>query len=202
MKAHTYEKAFLAASLIILILFLIALLYTTVGLELYLPGDVGRIEPAQVTRTPPFDDPGVHRTGPDAYRAVVVASAWRFDPEVIRVPAGEEITFVLTTTDVIHGFNIERTRVNLTLIPGQITEFRHTFEEPGEHLLICHEYCGLGHHTMSGRVVVEASEPAVGEEPQGHATAGADEATAMVEAGEGTSATMAGAADRGVNPIN
>jgi cytochrome c oxidase subunit 2 len=41
------------------------------------------------------------------------------------------------------------------LIPGEITELDYRFEERGEHLLICHEYCGVGHHLMFGRVIVE-----------------------------------------------
>ena len=31
----------------------------------------------------------------------------------------------------------------------------YRFDEPGEYLLICHEYCGLGHHMMYGRIIVE-----------------------------------------------
>ncbi|MHC4593143.1 MAG: cupredoxin domain-containing protein [Planctomycetota bacterium] len=76
-------------------------------------------------------------------------------PSEIRVPAGAEITFRLTSADVVHGFQIEGTRVNVMLLPGQITELTYTFREPGEHILICHEYCGINHHLMSGRVVVE-----------------------------------------------
>ncbi|MCI0436564.1 MAG: hypothetical protein L0271_23445 [Gemmatimonadetes bacterium] len=80
------------------------------------------------------------------------------DPsDEIRVPAGAEITFVSTTTDVLHGFNVEGTRLNMMLIPGQISRNTYTFNQPGEHLLICHEYCGLGHHMMAGRVIVEAT---------------------------------------------
>jgi cytochrome c oxidase subunit II len=30
-----------------------------------------------------------------------------------------------------------------------------TFSRPGEYLLLCHEYCGRLHHTMSGKVVVK-----------------------------------------------
>ena len=41
------------------------------------------------------------------------------------------------------------------LIPGQVTRTVYTFREPGEYLLLCHEYCGLGHHVMSGKVIVE-----------------------------------------------
>jgi cytochrome c oxidase subunit 2 len=31
----------------------------------------------------------------------------------------------------------------------------YTFRKRGQFLLLCHEYCGIGHHTMSARVIVE-----------------------------------------------
>jgi cytochrome c oxidase subunit 2 len=61
----------------------------------------------------------------------------------------------MTTPDVIHGFNIEGTRVNLMLIPGQITRARYRFERPGEYAILCHEYCGVGHHLMNAKVIVK-----------------------------------------------
>jgi len=71
------------------------------------------------------------------------------------VPAGSAVTFKVTSVDVVHGFEVEGTRVNMMLLPGQIAENTYRFEHPGEHLMICHEYCGVGHQTMHGRVVVE-----------------------------------------------
>ncbi len=65
------------------------------------------------------------------------------------------MTFISTSADVIHGLHIERTRVNVMLIPGQISKVEYTFDEPGEYLMICHEYCGSGHHLMYGKVIVE-----------------------------------------------
>ena len=41
------------------------------------------------------------------------------------------------------------------LIPGQVSQNTYTFEQPGEHRLICHEYCGIGHHLTYGRIIVE-----------------------------------------------
>jgi cytochrome c oxidase subunit II len=29
------------------------------------------------------------------------------------------------------------------------------FDRPGEYPMICHEYCGIAHHTMSGKIIVE-----------------------------------------------
>ncbi len=155
MRIHQYEKAFLAAGAIVLILCLGALAWTTFVMGIHLPGAAGRIHPQAVRTTPPFDQPGVREVAPGRYEAVVIGAAWRFEPAEIRVPAGAEITFVSTSTDVLHGFNIEGTRLNMMLIPGQISRNTYTFSEPGEYLLICHEYCGLNHHAMAGKVIVE-----------------------------------------------
>jgi len=104
---------------------------------------------------PPFDNPGVRETAPGRYEVVMIGQAWSFTPGEVRVPAGSEVTFLMTSPDVIHGFHVEGTRLNVMLIPGQVARVSYTFEEPGEHLIICHEYCGIGHHNMWGKVVVE-----------------------------------------------
>jgi cytochrome c oxidase subunit 2 len=155
MKVHTYERTFLAVGALLLVACLGALLYASTSHNMHLPGHVGAIDPARVRETAPFDQPGVQQTGPDAYTVVVIGSAWSFTPDEIRVPAGAAVTFVATSTDIIHGFYVAKTRVNVMLIPGQISRVTHTFDTPGEYLLLCHEYCGLGHHLMSGRVIVE-----------------------------------------------
>lgn len=154
MKVHTYEKAFLAVGALVLVACALALVYATVVHGIHLPDVSGRVDPANVAATPPFDQPGVYQRGPDEYEAVVIGRAWSFQPTEIRVPAGAKITFTSTTTDVIHGFNIEGTRLNMMLIPGQVSKNTYTFAEPGEYLLICHEYCGLAHHLMHGRIIV------------------------------------------------
>lgn len=155
MNAERMEKAFLILSGGLLGAFLLALLYATVGHDIQLPGNAGTIIPSEVRQTPPFDNPGLREIEPGRYEAVMLGIAWVFQPNEIRIPAGSEVTFILTSTDVIHGFNIEGTTVNGMLIPGQITRITHTFRTPGEHLIICHEYCGIQHHTMYGRVIVE-----------------------------------------------
>lgn len=155
MKVHTYEKAFLWVGAVMLVAFMGALLYASVAMGIHLPSRAGLVDPELVTTTPPFDNPGVHQTGPNSYDAVIIGRTWSFTPSEIRVPAGAEITFLVATPDVLHGFSIEGTRVNMMLIPGQVSRNTYTFEEPGEHLIICHEYCGIAHHTMYGRLIVE-----------------------------------------------
>lgn len=155
MKVHTYEKAFLWVGVIVLIACAGALAYASLGMGIHLPGASGRIDPARVYSTAPFNRPGVRLTAPNRYEVVMVGQAWAFNPPEVRVPAGAEVTFTATSVDIIHGLAVAGTRLNMMLIPGQISRNTIRFDEPGEHLIICHEYCGLGHHTMSGKVIVE-----------------------------------------------
>jgi len=154
-KVHVYERGFLGAGALLLVVCMGALVYASTAHEIHLPGAHGRIDPALVTVTPPFDNPGVHQTGPDSYDVVIVGRVWSFEPNEIRVPVGAKLTFLAASVDVLHGIHIERTRVNVMLIPGQISRVEYTFREPGEYLLLCHEYCGVLHHVMYGKVIVE-----------------------------------------------
>lgn len=155
MNMHVYEKAFLYLSGLVLVTFLAALAFATVGMGINLPSRADEIDPVAVRTTAPFDQPGVRQVGANTYEVVIYGQMWAFVPSEIRVPAGAEIRFRATSADVIHGLAIEGTRVNLMLIPGQVTEYVYTFQRPGEYLLICHEYCGRAHHEMGGKVVVE-----------------------------------------------
>ena len=70
------------------------------------------------------------------------------------MPAGSTVHFEMTSIDVLHGIHIWDTSINAMIIPGQITRVSQTFNQPGEYGVVCHEYCGIGHHQMFGRVVV------------------------------------------------
>jgi cytochrome c oxidase subunit 2 len=54
---------------------------------------------------------------------------------------------------VIHGFEIVRSNGQSMVIPGYVSQFTTTFRA-GEYLIACNEYCGIGHHTMSGKLIV------------------------------------------------
>jgi len=157
-----YERAFLWAAAIVLVIFLGALAYSSLAMGIHLPSHFAMIHYTAdqklrrvLRKTPPFDHPGVHEIAPGKYQAVVIGLTWSFLPDLIELPAGADVTFVATSMDVIHGFFIAGTRVNMMLIPGQVSEFNYRFRKPGEYLLICHEYCGRLHHTMSAKVVVK-----------------------------------------------
>ena len=155
MKVHVYERAFLWLGGVMLIVFGITLVITSTMMGIQLPGAVQRLDPAQVREIPPFDEPGVRQVGENRYEVVLLGFAWAFQPREIRIPAGSEVTFIATSTDVIHGLHVEESRVNMMLIPGQVARNTYRFDKPGTYLMVCHEFCGSGHHIMSGEVIVQ-----------------------------------------------
>ncbi len=154
-RVHAYEKAFLILGVVLLLSFAGALVYATTMRGIMLPGEGGRIDPKRIFSTPPFNHTGVFQTAPDSFTVVMIAMAWAYMPNEIHVPAGATVTFVISSADVVHGFEIPGTRVNMMVIPGQIGRLTHTFATKGVLHLLCHEYCGAGHQTMNAKVVVE-----------------------------------------------
>jgi cytochrome c oxidase subunit II len=154
-RVHVYERAFLVASSVMLVVFLAALGYAGTVHDMHLPGAGPHIDPRAIYQTPPFNHPGVRETASGGVEAVITAQAWAYVPQEVRVPANREVHFLISSADVIHGFEILGTNVNAMIIPGQITDLTYVFRTPGEYRIVCHEYCGLGHHTMTAKVIVQ-----------------------------------------------
>ncbi|MBI4735131.1 MAG: cytochrome c oxidase subunit II [candidate division NC10 bacterium] len=152
---YLYELAWMLPGIAISVGMLVALLVSAFGAGIHLPGDEGRVDPTKLAQTPPFDRPGVVEVAPGRYEVRLVAQAWAFGPPEVRVPAGSTVTFVATSRDVVHGLFIPRTNVNVMLLPGQVTRATMRFDQPGEYAILCHEYCGIAHHIMAGKVIVE-----------------------------------------------
>jgi cytochrome c oxidase subunit II len=152
---YLYELAWILPSIAIPVGMLAALTVTAFGAGIHLPTAEGRVDPTKVAQTAPFDNPGVVQLGPDRYQVNLTAQVWSFAPSEIRVPAGSTVTFVATSKDVVHGLMIHGARVNVMLLPGQIARATARFERPGEYPIICHEYCGIAHHVMGGKIIVE-----------------------------------------------
>jgi cytochrome c oxidase subunit 2 len=78
-----------------------------------------------------------------------------FGPDPIEVPANRPVTFRITSGDVLHGFQVIGTNANAMAIPGYVSQFTVSFSKPGEYVIACHEYCGLMHHQMVGKLIVK-----------------------------------------------
>lgn len=152
---YLYELAWILPSIAIPVGMLAALAVTAFGAGVHLPGREGRVDPTQVAQTAPFEEPGLVAVGPGRFEARMTAQIWSFAPAEIRVPAGSTVTFVATSKDVVHGLLIPKANVNLMLLPGQVARATARFDRPGEYPMFCHEYCGIAHHVMWGKIIVE-----------------------------------------------
>lgn len=149
------EMSWIVPSTVIPAIMLVLILYATFSVGAHVPGHEEIVDPKTLGQTAPFDAPGVFNRGEGNYEVVMIGQTWAFRPNEIRVPVGSKVTFTATSQDVIHGLRVEKTNVNMMLIPGQVGRVTAHFTVPGEYLLVCHEYCGLAHQTMFGKVVVE-----------------------------------------------
>ena len=83
-----------------------------------------------------------------------IGQQYSFTPQCILVPIDTPITFRVTSADVVHGFLIDGTNINLMLVPGYVSSLGARFDTPGERLMPCHEFCSVGHEGMWGRVKI------------------------------------------------
>jgi cytochrome c oxidase subunit II len=118
------------------------------------PMGMQQIDPTKVASTPPFDKPGLRKLPDGSFEAYVVAEVFEFNPSQLEIPLGSEVTFYVTSADVVHGFFIPNTDINMMAIPGWVNVESHRFTRPGHYLAICHEYCGIGHQNMFARIEV------------------------------------------------
>lgn len=159
MKVGFYEKIWLWGAVVLIAAFLASVLSSTFGLGVRPPSHVETIDPRTVRADPRFAAPGVTERPDGSVEVVALAQIWAFVPNEVRVPAGRPVTFRVTSPDVLHGFQIVGTNVNTMVAPGYVSQVTTTFHKPGEYLILCNEYCGLGHHVMAGRLIVEARGP-------------------------------------------
>ena len=83
-----------------------------------------------------------------------IGQQYSFTPQCIVVPADTPITLRTTSADVVHGLLIEGTNINTMLVPGYVAVLPIRFKAPGEHVMPCQEFCGIGHQGMWGKVKV------------------------------------------------
>jgi cytochrome c oxidase subunit 2 len=108
-------------------------------------------------RTPP----------PGATEVKVTAKQWlyvfnypdgRSEINEVHVQLGKPVKFIMTSTDVIHGFYLPEFRVKQDIVPGS---YNYLWVEPdrtGSFDIFCTQYCGTGHSTMRATMVVLSHE--------------------------------------------
>ena len=95
--------------------------------------------------------------GADVY---LMAMTYQWMP-ILKLQKGKEYILHLSALDVLHGFSLYPVNINFEVIPGYDYGLRVTPNASGDFRIICNEFCGIGHHTMVGRVIVvdESGQP-------------------------------------------
>jgi cytochrome c oxidase subunit 2 len=159
MNVEFYEKIWMWAAAVLLVLFLGTILMTAVSDAIYPPSHMETVNPAALGDSPEFSNPAVSVRPDGSVVVAIVAQLFSFNPNPIEVPANRPVTFRLTSADVIHGFEVVGTNANAMIIPGYVSQFTITFTKPGEYIVGCNEYCGLLHHSMVGKLIVRKELP-------------------------------------------
>jgi cytochrome c oxidase subunit 2 len=75
-------------------------------------------------------------------------------PHLFKVPADEDLVFILHSRDVLHSFFVPQFRLKQDAVPGMAIPMWFNATKNGTYDLICAELCGWGHYKMAGRVEV------------------------------------------------
>ena len=151
MRIDLYERIWMWGVGALLTAFFVTTAVGAVRGSMHPPSHVETIDPRGVFADPRFRAQGVSvdATGRVHVRVIGMTFAWL--PADMIVPANTPVTFHVTAIDVQHGFQIVRTNGQTMVLPGYVSQFTTEFD-PGDYLVACNEYCGVGHHTMAAKL--------------------------------------------------
>ena len=91
----------------------------------------------------------------------VVAKRFTFEPARVEVTEGERVRLMVSSGDGVHGLEIKKFKVNKK-VPrgGEPVTIEFVANAAGEFPILCSEYCGDGHESMKGMLVVAAKSAA------------------------------------------
>ena len=84
----------------------------------------------------------------------VTARKFVFTPNEIALKKGEPVVIELATEDVFMGFNVPELKVRSDIVPGKVMRLALTPDRAGTFAFLCDVFCGDGHESMSGKIVV------------------------------------------------
>ncbi len=89
--------------------------------------------------------------GSDVY---MLGRLWQWYP-ILEFEKDKSYRVHLSSMDWQHGFSLQPVNINLQILPGYETVLTMTPDQAGEYAVVCNEYCGIGHHTMLGKIYVK-----------------------------------------------
>lgn len=116
------------------------------------PGEdeaLGRTDARFISEKNPF---GIDPQDPAGQDDVLIFS------NILHLPVNQPVKVWLRSQDVLHSFAVPQFRAKMDMVPGMVT---HMWFEPnrvGAFDVVCMQLCGMAHHAMRGRVIVEEQE--------------------------------------------
>jgi cytochrome c oxidase subunit 2 len=96
--------------------------------------------------------PVVHPpAGSDIY---LLGQMWTWIP-ILELEKGKSYRMHLSSVDLEHGLSIYPLNMNFMALPDYDYVITLTPTEAGVYHIMCNEYCGIGHHTMVGKLIVK-----------------------------------------------
>ena len=84
----------------------------------------------------------------------VTARKFSFTPAEIVLKKGQPVTLELSTEDVFMGFSAPDFKMRSDIVPGKTMRLTFTPDKAGTFPFICDVFCGDGHESMSGKLLV------------------------------------------------
>jgi cytochrome c oxidase subunit 2 len=115
-----------------------------------LPGKDGRLGTSATNLVSPENPLGLNPRDPNGQDDLVIEGG------EIHVPLGQPVKVLLRAVDVLHNFYVPEFRAKMDIVPGMVTYFWFTPTRTGTFDALCAELCGVGHHIMRGKVIVDS----------------------------------------------
>lgn len=84
----------------------------------------------------------------------ITAKKYEFLPETIKVNQGDKVVLQVTASDRDHGFGISELNIDEALPEGNTVTIEFVAENKGEVTIKCTKFCGWGHFSMNGKLIV------------------------------------------------
>ncbi|MBF0093395.1 MAG: cytochrome C oxidase subunit II [Alphaproteobacteria bacterium] len=88
--------------------------------------------------------------GGDAYMLGRTYEWW----PILELVKGQSYRLHLSSMDMMHGFSLQPVNINIQVHPDYEHVLTLTPTTSGEFTIVCNEFCGIGHHVMTGKIRV------------------------------------------------
>ncbi len=109
-------------------------------------GQLGTVDARNISIDNPF---GMNPDDPLGQDDIVI------DTNEFRLPIDQPVKLLVRSKDVLHNFTVPQFRVKMDLVPGMVPYLWLTPTRTGTFDILCEELCGIAHHAMRGKVIVE-----------------------------------------------